>query len=415
MDAKIKKEIYSDIQFKKFCMYGFFKNLKFYEPYLIILLISKGITLFQIGLLFAIREIVINIFEIPSGIIADTYGKKRELSLCFVFYIVSFVLFFLTNSIYVAFIAMFFYGLGDAFRTGTHKAIIYSYLDSKGWANYKGFVYSKTRSVSLIGSAISSLLAILIILNLSSSNYMFLVSIAPYLIDFFIILSYPDDKVSDISHVKLNLKGHLISIKNGFVNNITFRSIMFRQALFEASVASIKDFIQPILELIIVGSGIIAFRGMDGDENFKVVLGLAYTMIFLFSAFASSISYRLKKYNYLNISYILLVFVLVLIAFFINSYIIIIGSFLIIQFLQNSRKPIFVAEIDEHINKNERATILSVSSQLKSIFIIVLAPLIGYFYDNLGPRYSVLLLAIILFLIYLKPNRLFGYNRNVNE
>ncbi len=138
MDSQIKKEISLDKQIRKFSMYGFFKNLKFYEPYLIILLMSKGVSLFQIGILYAIREIVINIFEIPSGMIADIYGRKRELTICFIFYIVSFFLFFLTNGFLLATVAMFFYGLGDAFRTGTHKAIIYSYLEKKAGSNIKG-------------------------------------------------------------------------------------------------------------------------------------------------------------------------------------------------------------------------------------------------------------------------------------
>ncbi len=413
METKIRKEIYSDIQFKKFCMYGFFKNLKFYEPYLIVLLISKGINLFQVGLLFALREIVINIFEIPSGVIADTYGKKRELSLCFIFYIVSFVLFFLTNGIYVAFIAMFFYGLGDAFRTGTHKAIIYSYLESKGWQKYKSFVYSKTRSVSLIGSSLSALIGIFIILNLPSSNYIFLASITPYLIDFFIILSYPNDNNVSVREVKLDLKSHISSVVKRFRTNKIFSSLMFRQAFFEASVFSVKDFIQPILKVIIVGSGIVLIGNLSSEQNLKVILGLSYALIFLFSSVASSVSYRLQNYNYMKKSYISLVIILLLLAFVLNNYALVILLFLLVQFLQNSRKPIFVAEVDEHIDRNERATILSVASQMKSIVVIVLAPLLGFFYDNFGAKYALLLLGGILVVVYLKTLSQFWYNRNV--
>ncbi len=75
MQDVLKKEICKDLQIKKFCMYGFFKNLKFFEPYLIIFLISHQITLLQVGILIAIREVVVNLFEIPSGIIADFLGR----------------------------------------------------------------------------------------------------------------------------------------------------------------------------------------------------------------------------------------------------------------------------------------------------------------------------------------------------
>lgn len=77
----------------KFCFYGFFKNLKFFEPYLFIYLLSKDLSFLEIGILYSIREAFKYIFEVPSGIIADNYGKRNELMTCFLFYIASFVFF----------------------------------------------------------------------------------------------------------------------------------------------------------------------------------------------------------------------------------------------------------------------------------------------------------------------------------
>jgi len=81
------------------------------------------LNLFQIGVLFSIRETIAYIFEVPSGIFADQYGKKNELMICFIFYILSFFFFFLGGSYLVIVIAMVFFGLGEAFRTGTHKPL----------------------------------------------------------------------------------------------------------------------------------------------------------------------------------------------------------------------------------------------------------------------------------------------------
>ena len=41
---------------------------------------SKGISFFEIGVLYAVREIAINIFEIPSGIISDAMGRRKTLA-----------------------------------------------------------------------------------------------------------------------------------------------------------------------------------------------------------------------------------------------------------------------------------------------------------------------------------------------
>ena len=133
MSNQQRKDILKDFQVKKFCIYGFLKNLKFFEPYLIIYLMGNNINLFQMGVLIAVREIIINLFEIPSGFIADYFGRKKEMYFCFVFYIISFIFFFFTDTFTLAIGGMIFWGLGEAFKSGTHKAMIYTYLDYQGW------------------------------------------------------------------------------------------------------------------------------------------------------------------------------------------------------------------------------------------------------------------------------------------
>ena len=76
MFTETKMEIRKDKQIKKFCAYGFLKDLRFFEPYLLIFLMGKGIDLFQISILIAVRELIINIFEIPSGFISDYFGRN---------------------------------------------------------------------------------------------------------------------------------------------------------------------------------------------------------------------------------------------------------------------------------------------------------------------------------------------------
>ena len=83
--------VYRDVNIIKFGLYGFFKNLKFFEPFFILFLLSAGLSFFEIGILFLIKYIVVYIIEIPSGLIADLYGKKSTLIACFVFYIISFI------------------------------------------------------------------------------------------------------------------------------------------------------------------------------------------------------------------------------------------------------------------------------------------------------------------------------------
>jgi len=97
-----------DIQYYRFCTYGFLKNLRFFEPFLIIILHQEGLSFTQIGGLYAIREIFRNILEIPAGVFADAFGRRKSMLLAFSSYIVSFVVFYLAGSFILFFRHLFF-------------------------------------------------------------------------------------------------------------------------------------------------------------------------------------------------------------------------------------------------------------------------------------------------------------------
>ena len=78
---------------RRFSLYGFLKNQQYYDPFLILAFREKGLSFLSIGLLIAFREVMINVFEVPSGAVADTWGRRRSMIFSFCAYIVSFVLF----------------------------------------------------------------------------------------------------------------------------------------------------------------------------------------------------------------------------------------------------------------------------------------------------------------------------------
>ena len=65
----------------RFSLYGFLKNQRYFEPFLLLALIQMGLSFFDIGLLIAFRELATNVMEIPSGAIADLYGQVVSIEL----------------------------------------------------------------------------------------------------------------------------------------------------------------------------------------------------------------------------------------------------------------------------------------------------------------------------------------------
>ncbi|RLD70910.1 MAG: MFS transporter, partial [Bacteroidetes bacterium] len=212
---------YKDTQYYKFCFYGFLKNLKFFEPFFILFLLEKSLSFTQIALLYSVREIIIYLTEIPTGIIADALGRKRTMVFSFGFYIISFILFYFSTNFGFLLFAMVFFAFGDSFRTGTHKAMIFEYLNIKSWQSQKVSYYGGTRSCSQVGSAISSLIAAALVFFTKNYDIIFLVSIIPFLLDILLIISYPKELDGDsVSFKFTDIVTTFKKIIKGLVENL---------------------------------------------------------------------------------------------------------------------------------------------------------------------------------------------------
>jgi len=116
----------------------------------------------------------------------------------FLSYLISFSIFYATSSFYLFLGAMVLYGLGDAFRSGTHKAMILEYLKIKKITDKKVEYYGATRSASQFGSAINSLLAGFVVFYTGDYHLIFLITIIPYVLDFINLATYPKELDGEI-------------------------------------------------------------------------------------------------------------------------------------------------------------------------------------------------------------------------
>lgn len=372
----------------KFRLYGFLKNLKFFEPFLMLYLLGAGLSLFQIGLLFSIRGAVIYVFEIPSGILADHWGRKKELILCFLFYIVSFVVFFLGKTMAHFSCAMVLFGLGEAFRSGSHKAMIYTYLERQGWFEEKTYVYGRTRAWSLLGSALSALVAVPLALGLPAYRWLFLISVLPYIGDMVLIWSYPDwldkeessGKGENRSFISFGFKA-LISV----MRDRRLVKVLLSSSVYDGLFKVIKDYVQPVLALILVGT----LTG-DGDRTLIIWLGLTYCVLHLAGSLASASVWRLRRRIssawLMNASFDAMGAVALLLAAFSlwGSPITVAAVFFILYVMKDGRRPVFADLCGDMMDREVRATVLSVDSQMASLVTMVAAPLLGWIADGTG-------------------------------
>jgi len=396
---KIKKQLI------KFSFYGFLKNLRFFDPYLYLYFIESGLEFTQIGLLLAVREIIIYIFEIPSGVFADRFGKKTELIISFMFYIVSFILFYLGNGFVDFIVAMVFFGLGEAFRSGTHKAMIMAYLDKKDIKDSKSKVYGKTRSFSLIGSTVSSLISIIFIIALPNLSWLFIIAIIPYILDMILILTYPNflnERIDSKFSVKEFFKENVYAVKYVF-NSSNIRNLLIGSASYNAGFKSIKDYIQPLIVSITLS--VVLFSSFSAEDNTNMYLGFIYSVIYLISSAAAYNSYKIIKYikrdSIITYMWFLSGVAFLILAIFINSLTAILIVFVLLYIFLNIRKPLVIEKIGDSVDSTKRASVLSIESQFTSLLIALFAPILGLIADVYSIKLMLTIVGIAMTAIYM--------------
>lgn len=404
MDHLIKNR-----QYYKFCFYGFLKNLRFFDAFFILFLLEKGLPFTQIGILYAIREIVINISEIPSGIVADTYGRKRALLLSFLLYIISFAVFYLSAGFWLFLIAFVFYGIGDAFRSGTHKGMIMDYLRLNQWEEQKIAYYGHTRSWSQAGSAISSLVAGLIVFYSGSYQSIFLFSIIPYLVNLLLIASYPGEL--DLSPGQENTR-----IRSGIRSGIRSTSLHFFRIIRQAKVLEIvnasaihtaylravKDYIQPLMVHVAVLIPILL--QFEAEKKNGLIIGLFYFLIYLLTSRASQLSSRVGTKNKMRVSYLTLLtgFVFGVLSgtlYMKEFWIFSLLAFTGIYIVENLRKPILTGFIADQVPNEILTSVISAQSFIRTVMTAILALVFGIVADAYGIGISFLVVSLFLSLV----------------
>ncbi len=398
------KNIYHNLLFYKFALYGFLKNQKYFEPFIIIFLKTYNISFTQIGILYAIKEITTNFLEIPSGIFADAFGRKKAMLISFSSYIISFIIFYSFHDFYFFSIAMLFFGFGEAFRSGTHKAMIYSYLKYNNLSQYKVEFYGHTRASSQIGSAISVLISAYIIIISHNIAKIFFFSIIPYIIAFILILSYPNYLDYEIKNKNKRLTTTFKDIKKNLKIWYNIK-ILLNISLYSAYFKAIKDYIQAIIKQF--SPFIIALPFIKKEHKTTIVIAFVYFVFYILSSFASANSKKAldkikSKSTLLNISLIFAIVSALLIALFYKfkflSIIIII--YLFIFLIENIRKPIAIAYINEKINTDIFASILSLQNNLRTILTALISIIFGFLIDTLSIYWAFFIIGILFILIY---------------
>ncbi len=399
----------------KFSAYGFLKNLRFFEPFLLLFFtVEKGLSYTQFGALVAIREVAVYLLEIPTGIVADVSGRRRTMVMAFSSYLIAFAVFSLTSRFWAFVPAMILFGAGEALRSGTHKSMIMQHLDLEGLSDLKVHYYGTTRSWSRMGSAVSALLAGAVVFFARDYEVVFLASMGPYVLGLGLMFTYPselDGKIEAHFSFRAAIR-HTVESFHVIRDTRELLKVLLNASTAKAFFKVAKDYLQPILKQAAVTlaatSSLLAFAHTDTQRT-AVVVAVVYTAIHLNEFYSSRASGRLadrlgEMGGALNALFWVFGAMFCLAGGFLwigygseavaLRYIGLGLAVLMLFFfytLSNLRMPIVTGYLSDRTDAQKRATVLSVLAQLTSVTAALVAPLLGLIADNLGIPYVFLI------------------------
>lgn len=372
----------------RFSLYGFLKNQTYFEPFLILIFLDKGLSFFEIGIVVAVREVVANLMDIPSSALADLYGRRRCMVASFAVYIASFVVLAFGTQFWHILVGIIFFGGGDAFRGGTHKAMILDWLRAQGRESERTKVYGYTRSWSKIGSAVSVLIATILVIFTTSYSYVFLFAAVPYVLNLINLATYPSfldgDRRADAS-VSV-VANHLKSVARTAFCTPQLRRLITESMCFEGVYGAVKDYLQPLLKVAALSLPL--FVGTAEKQRTALLVGAVYFVLHILASVASRQSHRVAealKGEECAARVIWIVVALLYLALlpllFLHISTGIIVIFVLLAIVQNIWRPVLISRIDSHSDPAIGATLLSVESQSSSLTTLFLAPTLGFLID----------------------------------
>lgn len=118
----------------------------------------KGLTYAEIGIVFTVFSLAGFIFEVPTGYIADKYGRRTSIIIgLFILSVTAFLWTWATNYIQFAVIAGVWM-LGFAFVSGSFEAYIYDHLVDIGATEHYDAVLSKTAMLWYYAGAVGAVI-----------------------------------------------------------------------------------------------------------------------------------------------------------------------------------------------------------------------------------------------------------------
>ncbi|PLR89828.1 MFS transporter [Bacillus sp. T33-2] len=138
-------------------IYIFVAQLFFDRALWVIYMGDSGMTMTQIGILEALLHLSVVLIEIPTGMIADLYGRKQSLLIGNILSICYAIVMLISDSFSLFGMALIMLGIGVTFQSGAEEALAYDTLKEKKQEHRYTKVFGNMTALALLSLSLSKL------------------------------------------------------------------------------------------------------------------------------------------------------------------------------------------------------------------------------------------------------------------
>ncbi|MBP1947160.1 MFS transporter [Virgibacillus litoralis] len=371
-------------------IYIFVAQLFFDRALWVIYLNDKGLSMSEIGIVEALMHLSVVLLEIPTGIIADVYGRKVSLFIGNILSVGYGTFMLVGDSLSLFGLALMTLGTSITFQSGAEEALIYDTLKEKDKEKQYTRVFGNMTALALLSLSFAKLAGgwmaeinwELVYGGIIITHLLALIPIA--------MLHEPEREKNSSSHT---------GIKQQWLGQLKAGIRIWRTN----QTAHI-----PIIFFIMIGTSIVILT-FYGQEFFtrlgysSMTIGIIFTVEGLLGVVMAKVAYRLEsKWSFGSItSYGYVLYLVFFLLFIVSPDWAIVMSFLILSQLVTLYEPIFSNFIQGGLESNVRATFFSMISVVESFSIMLLFPLFGLMIDTIGFRNGFLGLFVMLGVLYI--------------
>tara|TARA_B100001250_G_scaffold376562_1_gene364932 strand:- start:14789 stop:15952 length:1164 start_codon:yes stop_codon:yes gene_type:complete len=347
-------------------------------PIIVLFFQEHGLTITQVMVLQSIYSLSVAFFEIPSGYIADLFGRKRTIVFSTIFTFIGYLIFSFYGEFHSFAIAQILVGIGGSLMSGSDSALIYDTLIEKEEEGVYTKIEGRNYAIGNFSEATAGILggflavsSIYLPIYIQTCILFLSIPIALTLVEPTIhrkdSISRPFNTISDI-------------IKFTFLINKKLKWLIIYSSAMGVATLSMAWFAQPF------------FKQIDMPLAYYGVLwaGLNFS-----AGITSYNAHRLltsNNYKYLSYNSLIIIISFISLGMTVSLY-----GLLFIFIIYLSRgfiTPALRNAININTTSEKRATVLSIRSFVIRISFAAIAPLLGYIGENYSLTASFYLLGI---------------------